>query len=172
MNTAVLTPEPWYRQFWPWFVISIPAMTVVACMYTIFLAVTTSDSLVLASPDGIDQETARQLSAEAYAAELGLSSTVVINAETGVVTAEVANLPERFRNLALTLAFQHPTVAGMDREISLLPTPAAENAVFVGTLTSVPQGRWYLVMRQDHDWRVTSTYTGATETRMEPRGAR
>ena len=37
---------PWYRQFWPWVLISIPATTVVACMVMISLAVMSDDGLV------------------------------------------------------------------------------------------------------------------------------
>jgi hypothetical protein len=44
---------PWYRQFWPWFIISLPAAAVVACMVTIWLAVTNPDAIVRAAlPDG------------------------------------------------------------------------------------------------------------------------
>ncbi len=37
---------PWYRQFWPWFIVSIPATTVLACLVLITLAVISDDGLV------------------------------------------------------------------------------------------------------------------------------
>ena len=37
---------PWYRQFWPWAIISIPATTVVACAIMITLAILSDDGLV------------------------------------------------------------------------------------------------------------------------------
>ncbi|WP_174564729.1 FixH family protein, partial [Solemya elarraichensis gill symbiont] len=40
------TVKPWYRQFWPWFIISIPAGTVVAAFITIYIAVDGADPLV------------------------------------------------------------------------------------------------------------------------------
>lgn len=39
--------KPWYRQFWPWALIAIPFLTVVASAITFWLAVSTSDPLVL-----------------------------------------------------------------------------------------------------------------------------
>ena len=42
--------KPWYRQFWPWFLIALPGSVVVASMVTIWLAASTSDSETLAVP--------------------------------------------------------------------------------------------------------------------------
>ena len=33
-------PTPWYRQFWPWFVIALPASAVIAGLTTVWIAVT------------------------------------------------------------------------------------------------------------------------------------
>ena len=49
-----LDTKPWYRQFWPWFIIALPASAVVASLYTVSLAVRTTDSLVVTSDDGMD----------------------------------------------------------------------------------------------------------------------
>ena len=38
--------KPWYREPWPWIVMSGPAIVVVAGIYTAFLAFSTSDTLV------------------------------------------------------------------------------------------------------------------------------
>ena len=39
MQQARLDDLPWYRQFWPWFVIALPATAVMACLVTIWIAV-------------------------------------------------------------------------------------------------------------------------------------
>lgn len=41
------TNAPWYRQFWPWFIIALPASAVVASFITLWLAVTNPDQLVI-----------------------------------------------------------------------------------------------------------------------------
>ncbi len=34
---------PWYRQFWPWFIMALPATVVVAGFFTLYLAIVNSD---------------------------------------------------------------------------------------------------------------------------------
>jgi hypothetical protein len=38
---------PWYRQFWPWFIIALPASVVVASFVTLWLAISNPDPLVI-----------------------------------------------------------------------------------------------------------------------------
>jgi hypothetical protein len=47
---AVRAPEqliPWYRQFWPWFIIALPAAAVLASFVSLWLAVSHPDHLVV-----------------------------------------------------------------------------------------------------------------------------
>ena len=60
--------KPWYRQFWPWFIIALPASSVVAGITTFWIAMQTTDSLVVQAEDGVRSATDRQLSAERLAA--------------------------------------------------------------------------------------------------------
>ncbi|MDX1500186.1 MAG: FixH family protein [Woeseiaceae bacterium] len=41
---------PWYRHFWPWFVIALLALSVSASLFTVYLAVSTAEP-VLPRPD-------------------------------------------------------------------------------------------------------------------------
>ena len=38
---------PWYKQFWPWFIIALPASVVVASFFTLWLAISNPDQLVV-----------------------------------------------------------------------------------------------------------------------------
>ena len=38
-NTKSTDTKPWYKQFWPWFLMSLPASVVVASMITIGIAI-------------------------------------------------------------------------------------------------------------------------------------
>jgi hypothetical protein len=52
-------PElPWYRQFWPWFIIALPACAVIASFITLWLAVSRPDYLV------VDEDEYRHLKSE------------------------------------------------------------------------------------------------------------
>ncbi|MBT8069117.1 MAG: hypothetical protein HKP21_12920 [Xanthomonadales bacterium] len=50
--------QPWYKQFWPWFIIALPASVVVASFFTLYLAVSNPDQLV------VDEDEYRQLKSE------------------------------------------------------------------------------------------------------------
>jgi len=51
VSHALHAPErPWYREPWPWVLIAIPLATVVACGFTLWLAISHPDYLVLDEP--------------------------------------------------------------------------------------------------------------------------
>lgn len=61
MQRTLTTAEknlPWYRQFWPWFIIALPASVVIASFYTLWLAISHPDQLV------VDEEEYRVLNSE------------------------------------------------------------------------------------------------------------
>lgn len=49
---------PWYKQFWPWFIIALPASVVIASFFTLWLAISNPDYLV------VDEDEYRQLNSE------------------------------------------------------------------------------------------------------------
>jgi hypothetical protein len=59
-NTDALAAKnpPWYRQFWPWFIIALPASAVIASFITLWLAISHPDHLV------VDEAAYRQLKSE------------------------------------------------------------------------------------------------------------
>ena len=56
--------QPWYRYRWPWILISIPLLTVIASFYTFYLAVTHPDYLV------VDDEKYDEIRSELRAQEI------------------------------------------------------------------------------------------------------
>ena len=46
-NRAIDEIRPWYREPWPWVLIAIPFLTIVASAFTFWLAVSHPDYLVL-----------------------------------------------------------------------------------------------------------------------------
>ena len=47
MSKAPEIHPPWYRQFWPWVLIAIPLLTVIASGITLWLALSRPDTLVV-----------------------------------------------------------------------------------------------------------------------------
>lgn len=141
---------PWFKQFWPWFLISIPATTIVYCMLMIYTAINTENSLVSDNyyKDGLAIN--QSLALDNKASELNLSAKISFN-ETGRVAltleGDLTPAPS-----FLTLKLLHPTVDGQDSETKLLPEPGnTYSTQFEKPLT----GRWYIdIIAQDQTWRL------------------
>ena len=164
--------EPWYKQFWPWFIITLLATAVVASLNMVFLAFTTTDSLVAEATDGMDVVTERHLAAEGVARELGLDATLNIDLESGAITAVLQSEAGGEWPSALSLEFSHPTNAGRDVEIALAAAiPDADgNPVWAGHLVSIPSGRHYVVLMPEEsaEWRLNGEWMGQQSIRLQP----
>ena len=107
--------QPWYRQFWPWFLIALPATVVVASLITVYIAFKHQDPLVVDSyyRDGLAIN--QVLEQDRLAAQLGLSAEVRLDPESGelFITLLGADTPPK----QLTVMLLHPTNQDRDREL-------------------------------------------------------
>ena len=46
-GTGPVDVEPWYKQFWPWFIIALPASAVIASFISLWLAISNPDHLIV-----------------------------------------------------------------------------------------------------------------------------
>ena len=143
--------EPWYKQFWPWFLIALPLSVVIASIVTINLAVESDDGLV--SDDyykeglGIHKDADSAARADA----LGITGQVNYDTETGAVTF-VLDKSLQGRKAALSLEVVHPTRPDQDQTIQLAPV---DNARFAGRLEPLGPANWKLALRPaDGSWRI------------------
>ncbi len=83
--------QPWYRQFWPWFLILLPASVVVASLYTVYIANRGADDLVVDEyyKDGLAIN--RQLEKE----QRSLATGHQRQADTSPVTTSPSKSPAR-----------------------------------------------------------------------------
>lgn len=152
------TVEPWYRQGWPWFLIAIPAVAVVAGLATVWIAVSTSDGLVVDDYYQEGKAIEKTMERSAMAAKLGLSAELTIRADAvtlALAAADAASIPE---TLVLTIA--HPTRAGSDQTLTL----NRRDGVFSSPLAPLATGRWLLQLEDGaRQWRMTGTAHVPTE---------
>ena len=154
--------KPWYRQFWPWFIIALPASAVVAGLSTVWIAMQTTDSLVVQSDDGVRNASDRQIAAERLASELGLAAIVAIDSSTGVVSAVMRSGELAEEPAVLDFELSHPAFAERDQAITLTKALPDEqgNPRWVGHFVAVPQGRFYAVLKAGDTWRLTAEWHG------------
>jgi hypothetical protein len=142
---------PWYKQFWPWFLISLPLSVVIASIVTINIAIKTNDGLV--SDDYYKEGLAIHMDADsaARAHELGIAAGLAYDAETGALGLQLDKpLPNGDRQLTLTIT--HPTLPDQDQAVQLT---AVDQTHFAGRINPLTQANWKLALRPaDRDWRV------------------
>lgn len=164
--------KPWYRQFWPWFIIALPASAVVGGLTTVWIAMQTSDSLVVQSEDGVRNASDRRIAAERFASELGLAALLDINATTGTIRAVMRSGDLDDVPPSLSLELSHPAFA--DRDVALTLSKALPDAdgnpVWVGHFVTVPEGRYYAVLRAGEAWRLTAEWNGEPSLTLRPGG--
>ena len=141
---------PWYRQFWPWFIIALPATAVVAGLITLYIASSGHDTLVKDDyyKDGlaINQDLAKSQ----RAAALGITGELLYDPPTGDVTVTATALPRDIGEL--TLLVVHPTLAEFD--VNTRVTRGIDGS-FRTRLHLLGPARWRIqLLPESADWRL------------------
>lgn len=151
MTTETL--EPWYRQFWPWFLIAFPATAVIAGIITIVIAVKTEDGLVEDDYYKAGLAINRTLERTQIASRLALAADASWDKLTHSLTLELKGkldtLPDR-----LDMTLLHPTRAHLDNKIQLYIVPGQSR--YTGRLELINSGSWHVILEPgDKNWRLT-----------------
>ena len=155
MNSAALDSGPWYRERWPWILMSGPAAVLVAGAITTWVAFATSDGLV--AQDYYKQGLAvnKVLAKEEAAARLGLNARIELPGDRHriVVSLAGAQPPE------LRVRFAHATRSGFDLALSLIRV--GEGRYEAAVPQDLPPGRWNVqIETAKGDWRLAGEWTG------------
>lgn len=144
--------QKWYKQFWPWFLIAVPAASMAMGVLIVYLATTGEDSLV--SDDyykegkGINQD----LSKIQLARELGYVGLLEVSEETVSLRFE-SSAPKDAT--ALRLVFFHNTLEDKDYKVMLTRNARGQ---YVGYPTQSLEGRWRLTLSDiDETWKIRQT---------------
>ena len=147
-----LTTIPWYRQFWPWFLIALPASAVIAGIATVFIAAHKTDGLVVDDYYKEGLAINQTLKRQQRAGQLQLAASIDWDSETQVISLQLkqaqADYPQK-----LQLLLSHPTRAHLDSEIELSKTP--KSGQYTGLLRQQPKGYWHIILQPtDKSWRL------------------
>ncbi|MEQ9210437.1 MAG: FixH family protein [Pseudomonadales bacterium] len=106
---------PWYRQFWPWFLIALPASVVVACIATVVIAFRSPISMVEDNYYKEGLAINRDLSSRSFAESLKLQASVRF--QPNLLQIDLNQVGSE--NLELRLI--HSTDSSLDHEFNLAP---------------------------------------------------
>jgi len=148
-QTAAEKLRPWYRQAWPWFLISLPASAVIGGITTLILAVNSPNALVVDDyyKEGlaINQEKHRLANAD----RMGM--TGLLRSDGKQLTLSLTSQPA-VSEPALTLNIIHSTRAELDRELTL---QRLSDGRYATDLPILPPGNWYLRLQAgDASWQI------------------
>ena len=144
---------PWYKQFWPWFIICIPLSAVIMGVVMITLAIEGKDPLVREDwyKDGMAIN--QRLDKRHKARDANLKAFISFDNAQNILTIQVNNL-DTAQEPSLHLELVHPTLSNRDIKTELYKTP--DNNYFA-KLNTTPQGHYYALISSDQgEWEIES----------------
>jgi len=138
--------KPWYRQFWPWFIMALPATAVVACFYTIYLILHHPLSMVEKNYYEEGLTINKNMAEVKLAKTLGLQARIQLQEDhrfqISLTATEAFLLPD-----TLTLQFDHPVNDSKDLAVTLLKDKDSYHSA------AIPDDAWQLLNTEMH-WYV------------------
>lgn len=145
-------PSPAWRQFWFWFVLAPPMVSIVVGLSLVYTAVTRGDDKVVDNYYQAGRAIHKDFALERRAGELGLDAHFVVDREAGHVTVHLQGSEEAPATLKLHLS--HATHARRDRSLELA---ADDSGLYRGEIGRPVIGRHYVRLEPlDGEWRLAS----------------
>lgn len=155
-------PPPWYKQFWPWFLISFPAIAVIAGIATIIIAVKSDDGLVNDDYYKAGLAINQTLERKQKAHELNLNASINWDKLTQTITlkltGKMSELPPR-----LNMQLAHATLANHDQAVTLFLSPDRKS--YTGRIKTIKTGNWIIILEpEEKNWRISGRVTLPKQT--------
>jgi hypothetical protein len=146
---------PWYRQFWPWFLIALPASVVCAAFVTLYIANRHSDDLVVDEYYKNGLAINRQLAKKQRSLELGITARVRVDGLSAVVSTTGP-----VEATSLSLRFSHPLEADRDFTVAV---EDFGSGIYRGNLAGPVATRWHWILENPgaDSWRLDGTLESA-----------
>ncbi|PKM22727.1 MAG: hypothetical protein CVV10_02870 [Gammaproteobacteria bacterium HGW-Gammaproteobacteria-14] len=162
VSSAGRPERPWYKQIWVWFVIALPASSVVTGITLVTIAFKNADDLVMDDWYKEGRGTNRSMAAENLAADFGIGMTAVV--EGGTTLFQFHAKRSMIWPDHMTLSLRHPTLAEQDREFQLDASGGGQYRI----ATILPAGRWHVrVASADVSWRLAAPAAISSDGTLE-----
>ena len=149
---SVTDKKKWYKQFWPWFLITIPVCSMILSFNMLRFAFDGQDAMVV--DDYYKQGKAINISLEKIQAARARSiETQLIVNEQDISLRFINGTPET--GAALRLAFYHVTQAPKDQTVDLFRDA---QGIYRGSTEHDLTGKWQVALTpHDNEWKVQQT---------------
>jgi hypothetical protein len=140
----------WYAEPWVWLLIALPMSAVIGGMITIYLAVTTSDGLVVDDYYTRGKAINMDLARDEAAGRHGLRARLDFDPANRRILLSLESR-DNLHPAQVRFSLLHPTRPGNDQVVLLRPAGPDD---YVGTLQEMQDGNWYVQLEAD-DWRLS-----------------
>lgn len=141
MNTATQTQQkPWYKQFWPWFLIALPTAAVIASLSTVIFAFKHADVVVQDNyyKEGLAINT--QVNDLNMAKSLGLTASLLL--DEGTLNFTLAHQADTFTAPeTITISFTHPLD---DKQDTQVVAQSAGNQTYRASMPKLQKSVWHI----------------------------
>jgi hypothetical protein len=153
---------PWYREPWPWLLMAGPVMVIVAGIVTTWIAVTSSDGLVVDDYYKAGLAINQTIGRSALAAARGYRAEAVVQGGGRKLSLRMTATAEMPFPETLQLRIAHPTRAGRD---GLVLLRQRSPGVYEGVMPALSDGRWILLLEDlQSGWRLGGAMTMPAQT--------
>lgn len=151
--------KPWYKQFWPWFLIALPLTVVVAAFITLSISIKNSPSLVTEDYYKKGKGINIDISKVNAAKDLNLKANIVSDGSDIIIQFDKGNMPHF---PALSAMFAHRTLA--DKDFRQLVTSDASGNYRI-KLENAIEGPWFIELTpHDKAWLIQGRVNFPSET--------
>ncbi|MFU8831672.1 MAG: FixH family protein [Wenzhouxiangella sp.] len=157
--------NPWYREPWPWIILGLLGLGVVAGSTLALIALSSPPEMVTGEYERLGRGITDMRSRTESARALGLTGVVVV--EPGQVSLsleadDVSSLPE-----SLLVLFQHPAVQDRD---SILRLQQKEHGQYAAVLEALPHERAHVIVTDlAQTWWLAGRMSGDEPVELVPK---
>ena len=157
MNYKITSASlPWYREPWPWILMSGPFVVVIAGFFTAYLAIISNDGLVTDDYYKQGLTVNQQTERDQRAASFGLVAEVLPSDDGKRVRIFLQGRKDFILPTEISFRLSHPTRAGVDQVIALRSEGAG---FYAGEFLAPPSGRWHVDIEDDkREWRILGNW--------------
>ena len=142
------TPQAWYKQFWPWFLIILPLCAVIASVNLLMVAIDNKDSLVSEDYYKDGKAINMDLRKLKHAKQLGMQFELTLDDSEVMLTQHGGEAYQA----ALSVEFFHPTL--QKRDFGEIAT-ADGQGIYRIKLDKPISGEWEVRLEgYDKSWRI------------------